>query len=84
MLITIFISSIENVKTVPYIETTLLIYFYSDLISTMTGGQAEIQNIQPYDVQLQDRKDIGNYDLSLLESQRYYIKIAFIHFHERF
>ena len=49
----------------------------------MTGGQAEIQNIQPYDVQLQDRKDIGNYDLSLLESQRYHIKITFIHFNER-
>lgn len=43
----------------------------SDLISTMTGGQAEIQNIQPYDNQFQDREDSGNYDLGLLETQRY-------------
>ena len=46
------------------------IHFHSDLISTMTGGQAEIQNIQPYDVQFQDRDDNGNFDLGLLESQR--------------
>ena len=37
----------------------------------MTGGQAEIQNIQPYDNQFQDREDSGNYDLGLLETQRY-------------
>ena len=36
----------------------------------MTGGQAEIQNIQPYDIQLQNREDTGNYDIGLLEGQR--------------
>ena len=50
----------------------------------MTGGQAEIQNIQPYDNQFQDREDTGNYDLGLLESQRYHMKTMFIHFNEIF
>ena len=49
----------------------------------MTGGQAEIQNIQSYDDrektnQFQDREDIGNYDLSLLESQRYLKLVSYI------
>ena len=37
----------------------------------MTGGQAEIQNIQPYNSPYQSSEDQGNYDLGLLESQRY-------------
>ena len=54
-----------------FIITYLSYSCYSDLISTMTGGQAEIQNIQAYNAPYQSNDGQGNYDLGLLESQRY-------------
>ena len=43
---------------------------FSELISTMIGGQAEIQSIEPYSVYFQDRKDIGNFDIDFPDNQR--------------
>ena len=50
------------------IKKLIKLNYFSDLISTMTGGQAEIQSIEAYG--FQDRGDIGNYDVGSLESQR--------------
>ena len=38
----------------------------------MTGGQAEIQDIQPYQIEYEGTGSIDrNYDLALLENERY-------------
>ena len=44
----------------------------------MTGGQAEIQDIQPYQMEYEGTGSIDrNYDIALLENERYIAYITF-------